>query len=136
MLDIDDFKSINDGYGHPQGDVVLKHVARVLRDSSREVDVPARSGGDESADPAPHRSRRGARDSRARAAGRGGSPGPRPRGEEQLRITASVGAAAAEAGKTHALIVAADDALYTAKRQGKNRTIRARPQAANVVGAE
>jgi diguanylate cyclase (GGDEF)-like protein len=61
---------------------------------------------------------------------------PRPDGQGHVRITASIGVAAAEEGNTHALIVAADGALYTAKRHGKNRTIRARPQAANVVGAE
>jgi diguanylate cyclase (GGDEF)-like protein len=54
MLDIDDFKSVNDADGHPQGDVVLKHIARVVRDSSREVDVPARDGGDEMASIVPH----------------------------------------------------------------------------------
>ncbi len=61
---------------------------------------------------------------------------PRSDGQGQLRITASVGVAASEEGNTHALIAAADGALYTAKHQGKNRTIRARPRAANVVGAE
>ena len=137
MLDIDDFKLINDGYGHPQGDVVLKHVARVLRDSSREVDVPARYGGDEMALILPHTNLDGAHAiaERMRLAVEDLRI-PGPDGQGQLRITASVGVAAAEEGSTHALIVAADGSLYTAKRQGKNRTIRARPQAANVVGAE
>ena len=47
MLDIDHFKSVNDTYGHQQGDVVLREVARVLRESSREIDEPARYGGEE-----------------------------------------------------------------------------------------
>ena len=47
MLDIDDFKQVNDTYGHNQGDVVLKEVANVLRDNVREDDVVCRWGGEE-----------------------------------------------------------------------------------------
>src|SRR5205823_7377832 len=49
MLDIDDFKVINDTYGHQQGDLVLIEVGRVLRDLSRDIDEPARYGGEEMA---------------------------------------------------------------------------------------
>ena len=49
MLDIDNFKQVNDTYGHLQGDLVLREVARVLRQSSREIDEPARYGGEEMA---------------------------------------------------------------------------------------
>jgi diguanylate cyclase (GGDEF)-like protein len=47
MLDIDDFKALNDTYGHLQGDLVLEGVARILRNSSRESDVLGRYGGEE-----------------------------------------------------------------------------------------
>ena len=47
MLDIDNFKAVDDTYGHQQGDLVLREVAHVLRDSSREIDEPARYGGEE-----------------------------------------------------------------------------------------
>ena len=47
MLDVDDFKGINDSHGHQTGDQVLRRVARIVRDCLREVDVPARYGGDE-----------------------------------------------------------------------------------------
>jgi len=45
--DIDHFKAVSDTYGHQQGDLVLREVAHVLRDSSREIDEPARYGGEE-----------------------------------------------------------------------------------------
>ena len=47
LLDLDDFKTVNDTYGHQQGDLVLREVARVLRETSREIDEPARYGGEE-----------------------------------------------------------------------------------------
>ena len=47
LLDIDDFKAVNDNYGHQQGDIVLREVAKILRASSREIDEPARYGGEE-----------------------------------------------------------------------------------------
>jgi diguanylate cyclase (GGDEF)-like protein len=47
MLDLDDFKSVNDSYGHPAGDRLIKEVAAVLRRRTREGDVLGRLGGDE-----------------------------------------------------------------------------------------
>lgn len=47
ILDIDDFKRVNDTYGHPEGDAVLRRVARLLRESTRESDTVYRYGGDE-----------------------------------------------------------------------------------------
>ena len=46
-IDVDDFKTINDGYGHAAGDAVLCAISDVLRHSTREIDVAARTGGDE-----------------------------------------------------------------------------------------
>ena len=74
MIDIDDFKSINDVYGHQQGDIVLRHVAEVLRENSRDVDVAARYGGEEMALILPHTDLDGTyRDRRARPRGDRGS---------------------------------------------------------------
>ena len=47
MVDIDDFKQVNDDHGHQQGDEVLAQVADVLRQLSRDIDTPARYGGEE-----------------------------------------------------------------------------------------
>jgi diguanylate cyclase (GGDEF)-like protein len=137
MLDIDDFKAINDTYGHQQGDLVLKQVARALRDSSREVDVPARYGGEEMALILPHTDLDGAHAIAERVRTAVAELRiPRLDGEGQLRITASAGVAASSEGDRDALIAEADSALYAAKRQGKNRTIRAQPQTANVFGPQ
>ena len=70
MLDIDDFKQINDTYGHLQGDEVLRMVGRVLHLESRGVDEPARYGGEEFAVALPETGL----DGRARARGAGSRP--------------------------------------------------------------
>src|SRR5437763_181680 len=124
MLDIDNFKSINDTYGHQQGDVVLKHIARVLRDTSRETDTPARYGGEEMALILPHTDLVGSYAIAERI--RTSIEGLRiPRLDQQgtLRITTSLGVAASSDGEKDALIAEADGALYVAKREGKNRTV-------------
>jgi diguanylate cyclase (GGDEF)-like protein len=137
MLDIDDFKSINDTYGHQQGDVVLKRVARVLIDSSREVDYPARYGGEELAVILPHTDLEGAYAiaERIRVAIESLRV-PRIDDRGGLRITASVGVATSDEANKDLLIAEADAALYEAKRRGKNRTVRAPVGAANVFSAE
>lgn len=126
MLDIDDFKSINDAYGHPQGDVVLRHIGQVLRETSRDVDVPARYGGEEMAVILPHTELEGAHAiaERVRIAIETVRV-PRLDHQDVLRVTASVGVAASADGDKDELIAAADEALYEAKRNGKNQTVRA-----------
>jgi diguanylate cyclase (GGDEF)-like protein len=137
MLDIDDFKAINDTYGHLQGDVVLKAVARVVRDNSREADTPARYGGEEMALILPHTDLEGAYAiaERVRLAIQALRI-PRIDGDGSLTTTASVGVAASRDGTREALISEADSALYEAKRQGKNRTVRATARPANVPAGE
>jgi diguanylate cyclase (GGDEF)-like protein len=137
MLDIDDFKAVNDTYGHQQGDVVLKRVARVLADNSREVDYPARYGGEELAVILPHTDLEGAHAIAERI--RTSVEALRiPRMDKQgmLRITASLGVTASSEGEKNALIAEADAALYEAKRRGKNRTVSAPAGAANVLSGE
>jgi diguanylate cyclase (GGDEF)-like protein len=134
MLDIDDFKRVNDTYGHQQGDLVLIEVGRALRNLSRDIDVPTRYGGEEMAVILPQTDVAGAEllAERMRAAVEaihierldGGGP---------LRITASLGVASLplSAHDKDSLIAEADAALYRAKRAGKNRVERAEPVTAD-----
>lgn len=128
MLDVDNFKQVNDTFGHPQGDLVLQEVGRVLRESSREIDEPARYGGDELAvvllGTDLEGSFRLAERVRQRIAA---LEIPRTEGPGTLRVTASFGVAAMPtcANDQDELIAAADGALYRAKLAGKNRTERA-----------
>jgi diguanylate cyclase (GGDEF)-like protein len=129
MLDIDNFKQVNDTYGHLQGDLVLREVARVLRQSSREIDEPARYGGEEMAVALPQTDLEGAYQfaERVRHAVEDLAL-PLPDGDGTLKVTASFGVASlatAEHSDKEALVAAADRALYEAKRTGKNRTVRA-----------
>ncbi len=137
MLDIDNFKSVNDTHGHQQGDVVLRRVARVVADSSREADYPARYGGEELAVILPHTDLEGAYAIAERIRTSVESLRiPRMDGQGMLNITASLGVAASNEGDKDGLIAQADAALYEAKRRGKNRTITAPSEAANVLSGE
>ena len=133
MLDIDRFKSVNDTHGHQQGDRVLVEVARVLRRLSRDVDLPARYGGEEMAVVLPQTDLAGAEQGaeRMRAAIEAMQV-QRLDGGGLLPITASFGVASfpAQAADKNGLIAAADAALYRAKRGGRNRVERAEAEAA------
>jgi diguanylate cyclase (GGDEF)-like protein len=124
MLDLDDFKRVNDTYGHLQGDEVLRTIGEVLSSESRGVDEPARYGGEEFAVALPETGLAGAMELAERIRARIESEAiPRIEGSGTLRITASVGAASIpeSADSARTLIAAADAALYEAKRSGKNR---------------
>jgi len=128
LLDLDDFKRVNDTYGHQQGDEVLAQVAGVLRDLSRDLDAPARYGGEELAVVLPQTDSEGAAHlaERMREAVEALEV-PRVGGGEPLRVTASFGVASLPDGASdrEGLIAAADAALYRAKGMGKNRVERA-----------
>jgi diguanylate cyclase (GGDEF)-like protein len=139
MLDLDDFKEINDTYGHQQGDVVLREVARVLRETSREIDEPARYGGEELAVALPQTDLEGAYNLAERVRERVEALEiTRLDGGGVLKVTASLGVAALpdSAGTKQELIAAADAALYEAKHGGKNRTERAPARSPKTVPAD
>ena len=128
MLDIDDFKRVNDNYGHLQGDAVLREVARVLKETSREVDEPARYGGEEMAVALPQTGLQGAFEFAERVRARiEALRVDLLEGDGTIRVTASFGVAAlpdSAPAEKDALVAAADAALYRAKRSGKNRTMK------------
>jgi diguanylate cyclase (GGDEF)-like protein len=130
VLDLDDFKLINDRFGHLAGDGVLKAAAGAIRQCTREIDQPARWGGEEFAVILPHTGIDGA----ARLAERlrqaiAERQIPTPDGRS-VRVTASFGVAALPGNGTTQveLTAAADDAVYRSKRAGKNRVSLADPQ--------
>lgn len=132
LFDIDDFKAINDTYGHVQGDMVLREVAQVLRESARAIDEPARYGGEEMAVALPQTDLEGAFRFAERVRRRiEALELPILDGSGTIRVTASFGVASTGDGglgrdaDKEALVAAADAAMYRAKRAGKNRTVKA-----------
>jgi diguanylate cyclase (GGDEF)-like protein len=121
MFDGDHFKSINDTYGHPAGDAVLRHFATLLTATFREVDVVARVGGEEFAVLLPSTGLDGA----AAVAERLRLLTSRPIEVDGVTIVFTVSAGIAttddHAMSLDALIKRADLALYAAKAAGRNR---------------
>ena len=121
LVDIDDFKRVNDTFGHSAGDRILCGVADVLREHFREIDLPARLGGDEFAVLLPETDVAGSREATERfiVALADCELGDGP--TRTRRITASAGVAAAADLEIEVLLEAADRALYRAKKDGKNQ---------------
>jgi len=122
MIDVDQFKQLNDRLGHLAGDVVLRLVGDVLRRSVRLFDVCARQGGDEFAILMPGSSPEHSRHIAERIrSGIEESRLPGVPSSDEVRLTASIGIAAFANTTADDLIDGADRALYAAKRQGRNR---------------
>ncbi|WP_146907019.1 GGDEF domain-containing protein [Arenimonas daejeonensis] len=126
-LDIDHFKAINDQYGHPAGDAVLRRVAMLLEEQVRGSDLLARVGGEEFAVLAVEAATNEASQLGERLRACIENAGPISAGRASVPVTISVGVAVmwARPGDLlkapERLLAAADDALYRAKRNGRNR---------------
>lgn len=126
LIDIDHFKTFNDSFGHGVGDQVLRLMAKVLRERVREIDLPARYGGEEliavfpgadlaTCEAVAERIRRSISECRITR---------RSTGEVLPNITVSVGVGQFQPGESMSeLIERCDRALYLAKRTGRNRVV-------------
>ena len=122
MIDIDNFKSFNDKYGHLVGDVVLKTAADIIKFNSREIDLIGRYGGEEFMVIMPMTSKDGALFAAERI--RKSLESKQIKAfDELLKVTVSIGVAsfAQDAKTSQELIDKADWALYRSKRTGKNK---------------
>lgn len=150
-LDLDRFKAVNDGYGHPAGDAVLAEFARRIRSQIREVDLAFRQGGEEFVVLLPETDARGAtvlaqrlgavvREAPMQLASRGTGPvgAAGADGSTSIRVTTSIGIAVYpdHALTPLALLDAADDALYAAKAGGRDTYRVATAGPAPVAAAE
>ena len=128
ILDIDNFKSVNDIFGHLQGDEVLRLTGKLLLEEARAIDEPARYGGEEFVVALPETGADGAVELAERIRERlEAEEIPLLDGSGPLRVTASFGTATVPhaAATVWQLFAAADNALYEAKRSGKNRVVTA-----------
>lgn len=126
MLDLDHFKRVNDTYGHLFGDVVLKGIADILRESLRRVDLLARYGGEEMLIILPDTNENGG-ELVAERLRRAVEEAEFSDGTITVKITISLGAATfpgLEIEDYEDLIRTADEALYRAKQSGRNRVCR------------
>ena len=126
LLDIDNFKEVNDSYGHQDGDRVLERIGRILAEESREVDIAARYGGEEFVLALTATSHEGAVEAAERVRTKiEASAVERSEGSDAFSVTASLGVSTlpGDGSDARSLVAAADRALYRAKRAGKNRVV-------------
>ena len=124
IFDLDRFKQVNDTYGHPAGDQVLKTVASLARLELRDIDLLARYGGEEFVILLPETGRRGARAIAERLRKRIAQT-QITAAQEKISITISLGVStlSSRCNNLANLIEASDKALYNAKETGRNKTI-------------
>ena len=123
MIDLDDFKTYNDSYGHPAGDLILKHVAQLLQRTIRTSDFVARYGGEEFVIITPHTDKIHASVLASRLLSMVSKEVIPVDEKTRVSLTISIGLATFgdDAAVRDSLIQSADKALYQAKKLGKNR---------------
>lgn len=124
LTDIDFFKKVNDTYGHPTGDAVLKRVAAILKESARKIDIVARYGGEEFALVLEGTDQAGAKRLAERIRKEVASQ-VFESGKGTFQATLSLGVAVYpdDGAKKQDIIACADKSLYLAKHGGRNRTV-------------
>jgi diguanylate cyclase (GGDEF)-like protein len=124
LTDIDYFKKVNDNYGHPVGDTVLKGVSKIIREEIRDMDIPARYGGEEFAVILPGTDSEGARNIAERLR-KAVMDTTFSADGKSLKITISIGIATApvDAKGKEELVEKTDKALYHAKHNGRNQSV-------------
>lgn len=124
VVDIDNFKSVNDTYGHPVGDEVLRHVALQLRDGIRHPDVVGRYGGEEFIILLPNSDNNAAAEQASRLCRQIRSSVVRSK-DHDIQVTISVGIAQFQIGEDswHSLLKRADNAMFNAKNRGRDRWV-------------
>ena len=134
LLDIDNFKSINDRFGHDAGDLVLKAVAFICKTTKRQTDVAARIGGEEFVLLLPETDEAAAEIAAERLR-KAIQVNTRALPGENLEVTVSIGVAGASLAMSgfEVLLKRADEALYEAKRTGRNRVVRAPKQVMETI---
>ena len=134
MLDIDHFKTINDTYGHGAGDEVLRHIADLIRQSLRQVDIPGRFGGEEFAIILPHSDLEAAYLTAERLR-QCIETTPAVYNNTEIPFSVSIGVATYQYDieNEDEIFKRADDALYEAKRKGKNITATYHSQSSNSI---
>jgi diguanylate cyclase (GGDEF)-like protein len=122
MIDVDHFKSVNDRFGHAAGDQALVHLAGLLKNNMRDIDLCARIGGEEFVALLPQTALAEAGEAAERIRAQVAST-PVAVDAASILLTVSIGMAAANPGieEVDDLIRKADRALYMAKRLGRNR---------------
>lgn len=123
LLDLDNFKKLNDTYGHAAGDGALRHLVRVVKETLRSVDTVARFGGEEFVILMPDTTLESAAQTMVRVQ-RALTAHFFLHEHDKLLITFSAGVARLQPGEDQAALMArADKAMYEAKHTGKNRVV-------------